>query len=306
MIRFVLSLAFSLAVLFSFAQNLVPNPSFELTTLDCEPNPGLQGWYSPNLATPDIFTLNEEDCGTFLSEQLVEELDLILPLSGNNMAGLFCAYPETSNQQSRDYLTCKLSENLSQGEVYRVSFYSCRWHLGNYAIDQLGVYFSEDSMFFDTGEMLPVMPVWESNVLHSASFEWTEYEFFYTAMGGERYMTFGCFRDYDEMQVVDLQTSTTDWNNAYYLFDDFVVERGVGIAHVESFIFEVSVAHSVLNVISNERGVLVLSNSQGQIIQQVTVQPGENQILLSSPEAGLYTATFNSETRRKSARFFWH
>ena len=92
MIRFVFSLAFSLAVLFSFAQNLVPNPSFELTTLDCEPYPGLQGWYSTNLATPDIFTLNEEDCGTFLSEQLVEELDLILPLTGNNMAGLFCAY----------------------------------------------------------------------------------------------------------------------------------------------------------------------------------------------------------------------
>ena len=305
MIRFVLSLALSLAVLFSFAQNLVPNPSFELTTPDCEPFPGLQGWFSPNLATPDIFTLNEEDCGTFLSEQLVEELDLILPQTGNNMAGLFCAYHELSNLQTRDYLTCKLLESLVQGEVYRISFSTCRWHLGNYAVDQLGVFFSADSLFFDTAEMLPVMPVWESNVLHTASFEWTNYEFIYTATGGERYMTFGCFRDYDEMEVVDLQTSTTDWNNAYYLFDDFSVERGVGITATESFIYDVTITESGLNVITNEKGVLILSNSQGQEILRAIIQPGEHRIQLNAQAGGVYFATLFTNQRQRSIRFFW-
>lgn len=305
MIRFVLSLAFSFAVLFSFAQNLVPNPSFELTTPDCEPFPGLQGWFSPNLATPDLYSLVEDDCGTFLSEQLVDELDLILPQTGNNMAGLFCAYHELSNLQTRDYLTCKLLESLVQGEVYRISFSTCRWHLGNYAVDQLGVFFSADSLFFDTAEMLPVMPVWESNVLHTASFEWTNYEFIYTATGGERYMTFGCFRDYDEMEVVDLQTSTTDWNNAYYLFDDFSVERGVGITATESFIYDVTITESGLNVITNEKGVLILSNSQGQEILRAIIQPGEHRIQLNAQAGGVYFATLFTNQRRRSIRFFW-
>jgi hypothetical protein len=305
MIRFVLALAICLSVLFCSAQNLVPNPSFELTTPDCEPYPGLQDWYSPNLATPDVFTISDEECGTFMSEQMVDELDLILPQTGNNMAGLFCAKPETSSQQTREYLTCKLLESLVQGEVYRVSFSACRWHLGNYAIDQLGVFFSEDSLLFETAEMLPVMPVWESNALHTESFEWTNYEFLYTAMGGERYMTFGCFRDYDEMQVVDVQTSWKDWNNAFYLFDDLSVERGVGIATTESFNYSIAIAQFGLNVVVNEKGVLVLTNSKGHEIQQVPVYPGENQILLSSQAAGIYIATFVNETQRKSTRFFW-
>jgi hypothetical protein len=305
MIRFVLSLAFSLAVLFSFAQNLVPNPSFELTTSDCLPYPGLQGWFSPNLATPDLFSLVEDDCGTFLSEQLVDELDLVFPHDGNGFIGLFCAYPEESNSQPREYLSIKLLEPLVEGELYMVSFFSCRWNLGNYAVDQLGVFFNADSLFFDTAEMIPVTPVWESNILHTASFEWTNYEFLYTATGGEQYMTFGCFRDYDEMEVVDLQTSTTDWNNAYYLFDDFSVERGVGIAATESFTFDVTMTESGLNVITDDKGVLILSNSQGQEILRSTLQPGENRIQLYAQAAGIYFATLLTNQRRRSTRFFW-
>ena len=305
MIRFVLSLAFSLAVLFCSAQNLVPNPSFELTTPDCEPFPGLQGWFSPNLATPDIFTLNEEDCGTFLSEQLVEELDLILPQTGNNMAGLFCASPENSSIQTRDYLTCKLLESLVQGEMYLVTFSTYRRNSTNFAIDKLGVYFSSDSMFYDIPDMLPVSPQWESNELHITSNEWTSYEFLYLAFGGEQYLTFGCFRDFDEMQVIDLKTSLTNHNRAYYFFDDFSVEQSVGIAASVSLDHDVTIDEYGLNVVTNQMGVLILSNSQGQEILRSTLQPGENRIQFYAQAAGIYFATVYSNQRRRSTRFFW-
>jgi len=257
------------------------------------------------LATPDLFSLEEESCGIYLSDELMQELSFIAPLTGNNMAGLFCAYPETSNQQSRDYLTCRLIETLVLGETYRVTFSTYRRHSTNYAIDKLGVHFSSDSLFFDVATMLPVTPQWESNELHTISDEWTSYEFLYSASGGEQYLTFGCFRDFDEMQVIDLQTSITDHNRAYYFFDDFSIERSVSIATNELFISDIVIADDGLKLVANEKGVLILSNSQGQEILRSTIQPGENHIQFNAQSAGIYFATVYSNQRRKSKRFFW-
>jgi hypothetical protein len=221
------------------------------------------------------------------------------------MAGLFCAEPTTSSIQTREYLSCRLTEPLVIGELYLVTFSTYRRNSTNFAVDKLGVYFSSDSIFYDTAEMLPVLPQWESNELLTTSNEWTNYEFFYSASGGEQYLTFGCFRDYNEMQVIDLQTSLTDHNNAYYLFDDFSVERGVGIAATESFIYDVTITESGLNVITDEKGVLILSNSQGQEILRAIIQPGEHRIKLNAQAGGIYFATFFTNQRRRSMRFFW-
>jgi hypothetical protein len=306
MIRFVLSLAFSLAVLFSFAQNLVPNPSFELTTSDCLPYPGLQGWFSPNLATPDLFTVEVETCWVHLSDQMMQELGFIAPLTGNNMVGLFCADPETSNVQTREYLACRLLEPLVQDEVYQVAFSTYRRSLGNFAIDKLGVHFSLDSFFYDVADMLPVIPQWENNQLHTISDEWTNYEFFYTADGGEQYLTFGCFRDYDEMQVIDVQTSTKDWNHAYYVFDDFSVEPAVNVASTEPKLFGITVSASELKIVTKEKGMLRISNLQGQEILNEPLAIGENVILFSPKSSGVYFATVHNDKQSSSLRFFWH
>jgi hypothetical protein len=237
---------------------------------------------------------------------MMQELGFIAPLTGNNMVGLFCAYPETSNLQSRDYLSCRLVEPLVQGEVYRVAFSTYRRSLGNYAIDQLGVYFSTDSLFFDIPDMLPVLPQWESNVLHTTSDEWTSYEFFYLATGGEQYITFGCFRDYDEMQVVDVQTSTKDWNRAYYVFDDFSVEPAVSVTSAKPKLFGITVSTFELKIVTKEKGMLRISNLQGQEILNEPLAIGENVILFSPKAPGVYLATFYNDSQNGSLRFFWH
>jgi len=306
MIRFVLSLAFSLAVLFSFAQNLVPNPSFELTTSDCEPFPGLQGWFSPNLATPDLFSLEEETCWTYLSNELMQELSFIAPLTGNNMVGLFCADPESSNIQTREYLSCRLVEPLTLGEVYRVSFSTYRWQLTNFAVDRLGIHFSTDSLSFDVLDMLPIQPQWENDDLLITSDEWTGYEFLYTSTGGEQFLTFGCFRDFNEMQVIDLQVSSENLNNAYYVFDDFLVETAVGIASSESKLIDITVAEYGLYILTQEKGTLSISNLQGQEMLQMPMEFGENIIPFNPATSGVYFATLYNNERRRSTRFFWH
>ena len=305
MIRFVLSLAFSLAVLFSFAQNLVPNPSFELMTPDCLPYPGLQGWYSPTLATPDLLSVVDETCWTYLTDQMMQELGFIAPQTGINMVGLFCADPETSSAQTRDYLSCRLIEPLVLGSLYRVAFTTYRRSLGNFAIDKLGVHFSTDSLFYDVADMLPLIPQWESNQLHTTSDEWTSYEFYYTANGGEQYLTFGCFRDFDEMQVLDVQTSSKNWDIAYYVFDDFLVETTMGIAATETLDFEITNSGTGLNVVTNEKGMLRISNTQGQELLQAPIKPGENIISFDSQASGIYIATLHNNSRRKSKQFLW-
>jgi len=126
MIRFVLSLAFSLAVLFSFAQNLVPNPSFE-EFLECPFSTAklhfqLVDWYSWQ-ESPDFFHACSNDLDGFAgvpdnawgSQQ---------PLTGLGYAGLFTFADYIQNV--REYIATPLMEPLVIGESYYMMFYASR------------------------------------------------------------------------------------------------------------------------------------------------------------------------------------
>ena len=201
-------------------QNLITNGGFENITT-C---PNMQNseavsyctyWYSTSKNTPDYFNA----CAG----------------SNNNVAGvpnnfLCYQYAKTGNGYAggmlyffnREYLTNHLIDTLEQGTTYCLIFYAnlSNKNFNAIAIDRIGVYFSNDSIYYNTYFELPVTPQLETpdGVFFNDTSGWTKVELQYLAHGGERYMTIGNFRP--DSLTHNQQLDTLAYQG-YYFFDDF-------------------------------------------------------------------------------------
>ena len=148
--RFHLVLILTLLPSLYFAQyNLVPNPSFEQCVncpnntnfggqigLHLNPNILIPGWSNPNYLTPDYFHL--------------ENSNLQIP-DGNAFIGI-CAFasiftPELSQYiNAREFIMSELIDSLNFNKKYFIEFLiRTSTGVGNFASNNLGVYFSDIS-----------------------------------------------------------------------------------------------------------------------------------------------------------------
>lgn len=196
-------------------QNLITNGSFEQIT-DCFYNVPCvivkaTGWYTPSDNSPDIFNsicnngLHQPDVGWGFQH----------PHSGEGFAGGMWYY------LNRECMTNRLTETLKPNKVYCLQFYISLGE-GSYnvtAIDRVGIYFSTDSLYFPTVYTLPVTPQIETpqGVFFADTAGWTQVNLFYTAQGGEKYITLGNF--YPD-SLTDTMNVTPESFMSYYYIDD--------------------------------------------------------------------------------------
>jgi hypothetical protein len=203
-----------------FAQNLVPDPGFEITSEDCEPYPGLVHWFSPSLGTPDLYSYSESDCGFVLDQDQSQQFQYPQTAEGDRFIGMYCCEYEGATIQTREYFSTELTESLIANQVYTVSLSVHRAKMFNFAIDKIGLLFTIEPPYYETIEVIPQTPQLETNTLLDNSIsEWIELEWEYTAQGGESFITLGCFRGYEELEVINTNSSWKDFLNAYYLVD---------------------------------------------------------------------------------------
>lgn len=199
-----LLLSFTLALAATAtAQNLVPNPSFEDTT-NCHLQEGqyefmlglARPWFSPNLATPDVFTSDADvACGID-----VELENLTPPFDGLRYAGLFMFTNAPDVGGSKDYAGIRLQQELLTGQAYHLTLRVARARFSRYAVASFGAHFSADSIHVPNGARLPVVPqVTFFADGHFESMEWTTVNASFTAMGGERFLYLGSFQEDAEM-----------------------------------------------------------------------------------------------------------
>ena len=137
------------------AQNLVPDPGFEIHTEDCEGNPALVHWFNTNAASPDLWCL--EGCGSILAPELAQAAEVPEnPAEGNCYIGLYCAVSESSSNNTREYLYTELLNPLQANEVYRVAFKIARSPLSDLAVDRIGIHFSFEPLSVSGAEVLLV------------------------------------------------------------------------------------------------------------------------------------------------------
>ncbi|WP_345032553.1 gliding motility-associated C-terminal domain-containing protein [Ravibacter arvi] len=231
----------------AYAQNLVPNPGFELykerpchrptSSTGAFENKNIRryvmDWYTPTLGTSDILYSDTSDvCDASLSRLGVNTM-----YDGKMCAGIYLSefnhlannsFSKDKRVEYREYLQVRLSSNLTIGKVYRLEFFVRGIIPTGLLSNNMGALFSTDSVLRRNsfGERIEAIPqIVERSVLGNKA-EWQKVSGCFVADSAYRFLTIGNF-------LSDFETSyqKTEWNvslGPYYLVDGIsVVETDI-------------------------------------------------------------------------------
>ena len=213
-----------------FAQNLVPNHSFEEFVDGC--NESLNEMpisWSRWRETPNSFST----CGnpqTF-SDSLYwvpwNGFGYQWPADGESYAGLAACGPPGFSQNFREYLGCELLKPLVLGETYYVSFKTSMGFTGSYynvtyATNRLGAYFTTQGYDWEDNPLaIPNFAhVYEENVI-TDTVNWVTVSGYFVADEAYTHMGLGVFFDFDLLDVIQLVPGLS--LGSYYYIDDVCV-----------------------------------------------------------------------------------
>jgi OmpA-OmpF porin, OOP family len=176
--------------------NLIPNNSFE-DYYDCPIGAGtnqvnlLDYWY-PAGNTPDFF----HQCGTPENFSGYKP-----PLTGEGSVGqVFVGGGGGGSNDFQDeyeYIGVELNEYMIEGEIYQVKFYvSLSWR-AEWGTDCIEMFISHNPIFLNYPNeiFIDTLAQISSSEVIIDTVSWTLISGEYTALGGEKYITIGCFKD---------------------------------------------------------------------------------------------------------------
>ena len=208
--------------------NLVINPGFEIVSsipsTYGEINKAI-GWKSPNTVWSEL--CSELAIQPYVSAPL-GNLGYFYqyPRTGNNFAGILTLRTDY-DPNIRAYIQGKLSDTLRKKQKYIVEYYVNLANGSVYTTNNLGVYFSNDSFYIQSYYSLldtPQVVNMASNLLND-TLNWIKVSGTYTAKGGEKYLTIGCFSaalGLDTL-LISNQVPCLHCHEAYYNIDDVSV-----------------------------------------------------------------------------------
>ena len=237
--EFLLLLFFMLFSGFLFAQNLVPNPSFEAYEecpydMTIYPKKKLiPHWYLPNKGTSDYFN----SC-TNLQVSVPENfIGNLWAYDGQAYAGIVLLeihVEDTADEKDlnyREYLQAKLKKNLLTNQHYLVTIHYAVATYSTYAVNRLGVFFSEEKIknrfSYQTLIYEPQISVPEDTVFTENNI-WYELSDTIKADGGEQYITIGNF-------YPDKQTKFTilDISKLNLPLQDHIIKNGLAYYYID-------------------------------------------------------------------------
>lgn len=288
---------------YSVGQNLVPDPGFEIKTIECIVSPPLVHWFNPNIATPDLYSL--DPCGTQLTPENMNLVGAPLPYEGQSYVGMFCCEHPESASQTREYVSTQLIESLQSGQIYTLRFKLARAIVFDLAIDKIGAYFSTDAPWSESPNVMDVEPQVEtSGEVLTPDLEWMTIEFEFTAQGGEQFLTLGNFRYPDEMTVVFTGLSWKNFFSAYYLFDDVHLELKETSTHSISIIESSWFINSDGVLYAETSGEYKIYSLSGIALRSGNFNSGTQSLPLSDLAAGVYIIYLQNSTEQRTFKFF--
>ncbi len=278
------------------AQNLVPNYSFE-TFSSCPGNPGefykAIPWYDPTNATTDYFNAcGASCCGVPINGGIQ------VAQSGVAYAGII-VFTTFSNQ--REYIQVELSDTLTPGVLYRVSFYVNLFGHSNYSVSNMGAHLSQQAInSTGPGQVLSVLPQISNPLINQLNdtLSWILISDTLTAAGDEKFITIGNFDT--DIFTDSLSTGFGYLPAAYYYIDDVSVipDSLTGVHDLNFTTNSISIypnpASEEINIITthnqNEAGTIVIENVLGQELMTRSIVAGENNLKVSVSELapGIY------------------
>ncbi|MFB0924750.1 MAG: T9SS type A sorting domain-containing protein [Vicingaceae bacterium] len=274
-----------------FAQNLVPNPSFE-DTLSCPTGLGnftVVDWVNPTTASPDYF----HSCNTG---------NIGVPLNGfgwqNARTGNGYVGGHTSDfgaTDYREYVQCQLDSILKAGRMYEVSFYVSRTDSSKKACDNIGAYLSTTAITSGSNQNLSVTPqvVSQPNNHIVDDVNWVQIIDTITAIGGEEYLTLGVFSNNANTNWITVSGGWED--EAHYYYDDVSVVEVFPTSINEFSQVNISIfpnpSNGNIKISSNEAiENYTVHTSLGQIIfsKEIITNTHQQNVSLTNYTSGVY------------------
>lgn len=173
--------------------NLVPNGSFEETEKKVK-EPGqielATPWKSATLQPADLYSSSTKKEEVAVPRNTYGEEK---PLDGENYAGI--RMYSDKDRQPRSYLYVELTEALEAGKTYCVTMNVSFADMSKFAVNNLGIYLSEDELTAKNTDILSAKPqvMQRTNRIFNKQFYWEPICAEYKAKGGEQYLTIGNF-----------------------------------------------------------------------------------------------------------------
>lgn len=212
------------------AQNLVVNNSFEevttpycgWTTIPSQLTGFVNSWNSPTAAYPDVYsTAVAPSCWNYMPNSTYSvTADCVLgsqsPRTGEVMAGLY------TFGTNREYLQVPLTQALTVGQVYRISFWVSRADNVGMASDRIGVALSNGAVNFPGIVTLNNLNLAvESETIITESNAWVEITSVFIPNQAYTYLLIGNFKDDASTNTLPQASPTVcQANYAYYYIDD--------------------------------------------------------------------------------------
>ena len=199
-------------------QNLIQNGSFEKTTNpNCLVNPYNYLDYWQPIGSPDYFNALCTNGGYKVP---ANGFGISYPLNGNAYCGI-AIYYRTS--EAKEYIQQYLSSPLVSSKIYYVSFYVSLSDRVTYSVKNIGAYFSVTQPTVVGNTYFSATPQVENQTGYlTDTIGWTKIEGYFTAQGGEQYITIGNFHSIintDTLYTSTIDPFPSDPGTAYYYID---------------------------------------------------------------------------------------
>ena len=204
-----------------FSQNLIPNGGFEngtCPTFASQLNNAVS-WNNPSGGTPELF----HSCAnqsTYVKPPNILINSYQYPRTGQGFIGLFTYRNTLTN--FREYAQVKIIKPMVSGKCYYFEMFVNNSNFSGYVSDGMGAYFST-SAINSTSPLVFAFSPHISNPpgnLISDTLNWVKISGYYTATGGEQYLTIGNFKTDANTTSLLVNSSAIYTNNSYLLVDD--------------------------------------------------------------------------------------
>jgi hypothetical protein len=284
------------------AQNLVPNPGFEIFS-SCPDNYSqvirATPWYQPTAGTSDYY--NACDTGNMN----VPFCGIGYQPSRNGVAHTGLWGLNGFGDGSREYIQVQLLFPLEQDSCYLIEFYCNLDNNVGYCINRLGAYLSTTpASSTGPGSVMSYTPQVNATVFLNDTSGWMRVHGYYTAFGGESYITIGNFNPFSSTDT--LYIGGGSYQGAYYMIDDVKVEKisgcdTTGVWESENAFNVILFPNPVNEMITIEfkkyfSGKIKLYETSGRCIKNINIiNETSCKILVNDIPSGIYILQIDNE-----------
>jgi hypothetical protein len=278
----------------NYAQNLVPNGSFEEYEM-CPDGlsqlPFATGWLNV-VGTCDFFHECSENVGVPTNSEAEQ-----YPFAENGYAGLFCF--DQNNFNNREIMCTQLTAELEIGTTY---YYSFRCVRGERSSNKRSC--NNIGLRFET-ELPTTEEDWITNYAHltvdtivNDTINWNFFSGSITPTNNFKYLAIGNFYTDDQTQSFSFDEVYDRY--AYYLFDDirlstdssFVLNTGYPLLQNQIFSMGTNFIGAELSVELLRTGQLLVYDIYGNLVHMSNLSEGAHRINLSALSQGFYAINF--------------